>query len=190
VLSIGGKVVTRDTSPEDKMEIMYSGGRSSPMRSWQTLLDLAREMGRDEASRRKFVDFEMLALTFCLDAAARAKVDAFLTALPAEARADFRSAERLVAPVFDRWLWQGDHVASWGRGEYVNTSYVPGDASRASMSFTVEYSSGRKQVGQFSFKRFDDGWRYGPLGEADAEQMLALLDPRTGRPKSSQETAR
>jgi DNA ligase (NAD+) len=44
------------------------------------------------------------------------------------------------------------------------------------------YLLGEKREDQFPFKRFDDGWRFGPLTESDAEQLLAMLDPATGLP--------
>lgn len=189
ILRVGGKVVTRDTPPAEKLEIMYREGRSTPMRAWQTLLDLNRQLSGDEKSRRPFIDYEMLALMFCFDDAARAKADAFLTALPADVRAEIRSPERLVAPVFERWLWKGDSPVSYG-SDNDDDGYFPGDPTRAYTSWRVTYASGRTQVERYSFKRFEDGWRYGPLSVADVEQMLALLDPRTGQPKAATEGVR
>jgi hypothetical protein len=186
---IDGHLITRETPAEEKLELMYREGRSSPMRAWQTLGSVGRAV-TDEKSRRELVDFEMLALLFCFDDPARAKIDAFLATLPSEVRANLRSPEILVAPVFDQWLWQGDRLRGYGSSGGQTDVYVPGDPTRAYSTWRVDRASGRTGVERFPFKRFDDGWRYGPLSVADAEALLALLDARTGQPKPAGEAAR
>jgi RNA polymerase sigma factor (sigma-70 family) len=183
-VSVGGIPITADMPADEKLEIMYRQGRSSPSRSFQTLIELGMELAKDEKSRRSLVDFNMLALMFCLDDAARAKAEAFLATLPAQERARFRSPERLVASVFDQWLWKGDRPQS---SPGISATYVPGDPTRAYGSWSIMLASRRTKVGRFYFKRFDDGWRYGPLSATDVEQMLAMLDPRTGQPKPATE---
>jgi hypothetical protein len=132
-----------------------------------------------------FIDFEMLALMYCFDDDARAKVEAFLAALPAEERKAFRSPERLVAPVFDQWLWKGDRPQRYGSSQSGRTdTFVAGDPTRAYTQWKITRASGRTGEERFPFKRFDDDWRYGPLGAGEVEEMLALLDPRTGQPKA------
>lgn len=190
ILRVGGKAITRDTPPDVKLEVIFREGRSSPMRSWQTLLSLGQSLTRADWANHDWVDLDMMALMFCLDDPAQAKIEAFLAALPVEARSAFRSSERLLAPVFSDWLWQGDWPKGYGSSGGQTDAYAPGDPTRAYTQWEVTRASGRKQVERFPFKRFDDGWRYGPLSAADVEQMLALLDPRTGQPKVSVEVAR
>lgn len=165
--------------PEEALERRFRGGRSSPMQAWQTLFRMTRDerrgLTRDEV-------FDLQALVFCLDSEARTRVTAFIEALPEPERSVFRTPERLLAPVFDQWLWKGDSPRGYSSDEE-GDAFIDGDPNRAYTSWRVTYSSGRVQVDRFPFVRFSDGWRYGPLLKSDVEQMLALLDPMTGRPK-------
>jgi RNA polymerase sigma factor (sigma-70 family) len=189
-LQIGNAVITRDTPPEEKLEAMYREGRSSPMRAWQTLLDMGRALTDEKRAFSGFVDFDMMALMLCLDDPARVKVKTFLAGLPPEARATYNRPERLIAPVFCDWLWRGDWPKGYGSSGGETDTYVAGDPTRAFTRWEIFRTSGRKQVEQFPFRRFDDGWRYGPLSGVDIDQMLALLDPQTGQPKAAREATR
>ena len=111
ILQIGDRRITRDAEPAEKLEAMYREGRSSPMRAWQTLLDVGRALEDSNRVYSGFVDFDVLALLICCDDAARAKIEAFLATLPPETRRTFRSPERVLAPVFNQWLWHGDWPA-------------------------------------------------------------------------------
>ena len=164
------------TPRKDIIEFLQPGGLSSPMRAWFTLSNAGHGEGRS---------YELLEATFCFDERGQAKLDAFLAALPESAREKFRCREGLVAPVFDvdRWLWKGNHPTSFSPLRDVP---MPGDPGRAESCFRVTYASGEKREERFPFKRFDDGWRYGPLTESDADQLLAMLDPNTGLPKPPQ----
>ncbi|MEO6568332.1 MAG: RNA polymerase sigma factor [Opitutaceae bacterium] len=183
---IGGKVIFPDTPPEEKLELMYKNSRSMPMRTWQTL----HSLGMDLADKRKgnLVDTDMVALMLSFDDAGRTKADAFMAALPHDLRARYRDPEQLVAQVFDQWLWKGDRPQGYG-GTDPGDVYVQGDSTRAYSYWRVTRASGRTETIRHPFKRFDDGWRYGPLGVTDVEEMLALLDPQTGLPKSNGEEA-
>jgi hypothetical protein len=123
---------------------------------------------------------ELLEATFCFDEKGQARLDAFLAALPEAARVNFRSGKSVVAPVFDEWLWKGNRPRGYSPQRDVP---VPGDPSRADSYFRVTYESGETREDQFPFKRYADGWRYGPLSESDADQLLAFIDPTTGLPK-------
>jgi RNA polymerase sigma factor (sigma-70 family) len=164
--------VTPLTPREDIIELLKPGGLSSPMRSWQTMLGAAR----GEPDRQ----MELLEATFCFDEKGQARLDAFLAALPEAARVNFRSGKSVVAPVFDAWLWRGNRPRGYSPRRDVP---VPGDPSRADSYFRVTYESGETREDRFSFKRYADGWRYGPLSESDADQLLAFIDPTTGLPK-------
>lgn len=168
----GSPVITESTTPEEKMELIWPGGLSSPMRAWQTMM----------ASGLRG-DLDVHALTFCVDAPGRAKLAAFLAGLPDLARAEFRSPERLVAPVFTQWLWKGDRPAGYSPSRDVP---VEGDLTRAHAYVRITYASGQKREDRFPYQRFDDGWRYGPLTSSDVGELLSLLDPATGQPKSRQ----
>lgn len=180
-LWVGGRSIAHDTLPAEKLEVLYPEGRSSPMRAWQTLLATSRN--HPAVSREELLALH--ALMFCFDERAHRKVSAFLDALPEEVRAAFDSPERLVAPVFDEWLWKGDPPRQYGSTQRGPTdTLIEGDSSRAYTRWQITYVSGRTQEDQFPFKRLDDGWRYGPLTESEVEQILALLDPTTGQPKA------
>jgi hypothetical protein len=172
-LSSGGRHldVTPLTPREDIIKLLKPGGLSSPMRSWQTMLGAARGAYRQ---------MELLEATFCFDEKGQARLDAFLAALPEAARVNFRNGKSVVAPVFDEWLWKGNRPRSYSPQRDVP---VPGDPSRADSYFRVTYESGDTREDRFPFKRYADGWRYGPLSESNADQLLAFIDPTTGLPK-------
>jgi hypothetical protein len=123
---------------------------------------------------------EIYALTFCVDEPGRAKLAAFLAALPDEARGEFGTPERLVAPVFLRWFWKGDEPRSFSFNRDVPAE---GDPMRAYANVRITDASGQKREARFPFQRFEAGWRYGPLTGSDVDQLLALLDPATGQPR-------
>lgn len=175
-LTVGSRslLVTPDTPRKDIIEVLRPRGLSTPSMAWQTMLGADRGEGKQ---------WELMEATFCFDEKGQAKLDAFLAALPDSVRAGFRCREGLVAPVFDPWLWKGNKPQRYSPRRDVP---VPGDPSRADSYFQITYASGEKREDHFPFKRFDDGWRYGPLTESDAEQLLAMLDPATGLPKQPQ----
>lgn len=183
LLSVGPRAIFPHTPPAERLEIMHPGGRSSPMRAWQTLLQTGRPHG--PLSRDAMLDLH--ALLFCLEPAAHEKARAFLAALPPATRAQFPSAERLLASVFDQWLWHGDPPQRYGGGVGGDV-FIKGDPHRAYSRWEITYASGTTRVDQFPFQRFADGWRYGPLTAAEVEQMLALLDPATGEPRTPNAT--
>lgn len=185
ILRIGNREMTRFTPPGEKIDILYNEGRSSPLRSWTTLLQMGLALTQENYMHHQWVDLDMIALMLCIDEAARAKAHAFIEALPPERRAGISGPERLLATVFTEWKWKGDWPRTYGAAE--GEAYDAKDSTRAYAFLQVTYRSGRSGVERHSFKRFDDGWRYGPLTGADAEEMLALLDPRTGAPLRKQE---
>ncbi len=175
-LSSGGRHldVTPETPRKDIIELLSPGGLSSPMRAWQTMLG---------AGRGPYHDMELQEATFCFEPEGNARVDAFLAKLPESVRAGFRLRESVVAPGFDQWLWKRNTPQGYSPDRDVP---MPGDPTRADSYFKITYASGEQRVDRFPFKRFEDGWRFGPLTAADADALLALLDPGTGRPKPPQ----
>lgn len=180
LLTVGRRAIFPHTPPEERLEIIQPGGRSSPMRAWQTLLQTGRSHG--PLSRDDMLDLH--ALMFCLDPSAQEKARTFLAALPPDARAKFPSVERLLAPVFSAWLWGGDAPQRYSGGVGGDV-FVAGNPDRAYSRWQITYASGVTRLDQFPFQRFSDGWRYGPLTVGDVEQMLALLDPVTGQPQTT-----
>jgi hypothetical protein len=174
-LSIGGREIRPEMSPAEKFEILHPEGRSSPMQAWQTLFSAGRAQGPRSQYER-----DVMPLLFCFDSTAEAKVNAFLAQLPADVRQRFQSPEAFVAPVFDRWLWKGDPPRGYSPRDDIP---VAGDPTRAMSHFEITRRSGSTVEQAFPFKRFDDGWRYGPLDAAQADELLALIDSTTGEPK-------
>jgi RNA polymerase sigma factor (sigma-70 family) len=174
-LTTGGRHldVTPATPRREIIAFLHPDGLSSPMRAWQTMRGAGMGTGKE---------MELQEATFCFDEKGAARLDEFMAALPETARTSFRIRESLVAPVFDQWLWKGNEPQRYSPDRDVP---VPGDPTRADSYFKITYASGETRVDRFPFKRFDDGWRFGPLTESDAEELLDLLDPRTGRPKQA-----
>lgn len=187
-IRVGDRTATRSTPPGEKIDVLFRDGSSSPSRSWQTLNAMGRALDQKDFQFHEWVDLDMLALMFCVDQPARARVDAFIRALPPEQRTGFASAERLLASVFNEWMWKGDWPQTFSTDR--DDAYDPKDSTQAYTSQRITFNSGRSVIERYGFKRFDDGWRYGPLSVTDVEQMLALLDPRAGIPLRKQEAAR
>ena len=129
-------------------------------------------------------DFERLGWLLCFDDDARVKLDAFFQRLPAAARLKHGTPEGLVARVFVQWRWQGDPPRSSGGG--VKQIPVGNDAV---VELPLAYWSGREDTERFEFKRFEDGWRFGPITSGELDAILALLDPATGEPREQPNTA-
>jgi RNA polymerase sigma factor (sigma-70 family) len=157
----GGRVMT-----QQEADARY---RTSPLMAVQGIVGVA-PLNR----------FERVALLLCFDAPGRARLDAFIAALLPDARAKVRSPELLLAPVFSQWMWKGDPPK--GYGDPFKLIPVGVDAD---MELRVTHASGRVvQAERYSFKRFDDGWSFRPLTAAEVEEMIALLNPATGEPRS------
>ncbi len=94
-----------------------------------------------------------------------------------------------MASVFSDWLWRGDPPVRYG-GNAGRDTFMANDPDHAYSQWQITYASEISRVDRFPFKRFPDGWRYGPLSGTDVEQLLALIDLATGEPSAAAPASR
>jgi RNA polymerase sigma factor (sigma-70 family) len=167
-LSSAGPRMIRGNRSTSRAEALLAR-RRSPYIAYQSIVSSVVSNDRDT-----------LAQLVCFDAAGQQTLEEFFRALPPEMQRRAQTPEQMAAQVFELWRWKGDRPAQFGSS--VREIPVSVDAE---LKLSVTYKSGRTVEDEsFRFKRFEDGWRLGPMSRADVDEILALLDPRTGQPRS------